>query len=177
MKIDINNRYLEEQEIRTNMLQYKEYFECLEKTFDLNNISSLCDIGCATGHLLYYAKDKYNLKVRGYEYFQYHKDSDLCKIKDDILIYEIRDKLPENTDKFDIVNCSEVGEHIDSDYADVLIENCKKLSNKYIIFTWSSHGGENEPHCDPLHQHLNPLPRNDYINLMQAQHGLLNHLC
>ena len=83
--------------------------------------------------------------------------------------------MPDNIEKYDIVNCSEVGEHIDPLYADILIENAKKLSNKYIIFTWSSHGGDLEPHCDPLHQHLNPLKRIDYINLMK-KHNLKENL-
>jgi len=50
-----------------------------------------------------------------------------------------------------------------------VIENCKKLSKKYIIFTWSSHGGDLEPDCDPHHQHLNPLSREDYMKLMYSQ--------
>ena len=66
------------------------------------------------------------------------------------------------------LNCSEVGEHIDKQYANILIENAKRLSNKYIIFTWSSHGGEHERHCDPHHQHLNPLSRDKYIELMKC---------
>ena len=88
-----------------------------------------------------------------------------------IEIYDIRDELPDNIEQYEIVNCSEVGEHIDPAYADVLIENAKKLSSKYIMFTWSSHGGDLEPHCDPLHQHLNPLSNNEYMKLMK-KHNL-----
>ena len=174
-KVDINNRYMSEEEIRKDLLPYKSYFACMENTFDFKNISSVCDVGCATGHLLYFIKDKYNIDIKGYEYFDYHKKSEYFKIKNDIVIYDIRDKLSENTKKYDIVNCSEVGEHIEKEYADVLIENAKLLSNKYIIFTWSSHGGENERHCDPNHQHLNPLKRDAYIKLMQ-KHNLKQNI-
>ena len=171
-KINIDNRYPSEGEIRSDESPYNDYSECLVKTFG-KNIKSFCDIGCATGHILHYLKSNFNTDVRGYEYFTYHKESEFCKedIKEDITIYDIRDPLPDNVKKYDIVNCSEVGEHIDPDYADTLINNCKKLSNKYIIFTWSSHGGDLEPHCDPLHQHLNPLPREKYIELM-IKHNL-----
>ena len=100
---------------------------------------------------------------------------DLCKVKEEIEIYDIRDELPDDVEKYDVVNCSEVGEHIDKEYADILIENAKKLSKKYIIFTWSSHGGDLEPHCDPLHQHLNPLSRTDYIKLMR-KHDLKENM-
>ena len=166
-KINIDERYPSECEIRTCMKPYNDYTECLIKTFG-KNINSFCDVGCATGHILYNLKTLYNTKVCGYEYFSYHKESEYCKeeIKKDIIIYDIRDPLPDNMEKYEIVNCSEVGEHIDEMFADILIENCKKLSSKYIIFTWSSHGGDLEPHCDPLHQHLNPLPRDKYIELM-----------
>jgi SAM-dependent methyltransferase len=170
-KINIETRYPSEGEIRKSDLPYNEYGECLLKTFP--KINSFCDVGCATGHLMSFLKERTGCKTKGYEYFEYHKTSEYCKnnIKEDIIIYDIRDSLPEDTEKFEIVNCSEVGEHIDAEYADVLIENSKKLSSKYIIFTWSSHGGEHERHCDPLHQHLNPLPRNKYIELME-KHGL-----
>lgn len=172
-KIDINNRYPPEGEIRVDKKPYYDYYNCLISTFG-TNVNSLCDIGCATGHLIYYVKQKNpNCIVKGYEYFDYHKKSNHCEplIRDNIEIYDIRNPLPDNVEKYNIVNCSEVGEHIDRSYADILIENAKKLSNKYIIFTWSSHGGDLEPQCDPLHQHLNPLKYEDYIKLMQ-KHNL-----
>ena len=171
LKINIDDRYPSEGEIRVSDKPYIDYGECLLKTF--KNVESFCDVGCATGHLMSYLKDKTNCKTKGYEYFKYHKESEHCKsnIKDDIEIYDIRDPLPDGIEKYEVVNCSEVGEHIDPDYTDILIENAKKLSSKYVIFTWSSHGGEYEKHCDPLHQHLNPLNRMAYIRLMK-KHGL-----
>jgi len=168
-KIDITDRYPSENEIRTDPLPYIEYGDCLLHTFD--KPSSFWDNGWATGHLVGYIKKKCNSNIKGYEYFSYHKDSPICEVKDDIEIYDIRDELSDSVKTYDIVNCSEVGEHIDPLFADILIENAKKLSNKYIIFTWSSHGGDLEPDCDPLHQHLNPLSREDYIQLM-LRHGL-----
>lgn len=167
-KIDINNRYPEHQEVRGNNKPYEQFAECVFSTFE--KFTSFCDIGCATGHLIYFINKKENTKVKGYEYFEYHKTSKFCQdsIRPFIEIYDIRDELPLDVEKFDIVNCSEVGEHIDPQYADVLIENAKKLSKRFIIFTWSSHGGLNEPDQDPNHQHLNPLSKEDYINLMRS---------
>ena len=174
-KIDINDRYPSDCEIRKDMKPYEDYFKCFVSTFNMSEIKSVCDVGCATGHLLYYLKSNNNVNIKGYEYFDYHKKSDLCKVKEEIEIYDIRDELPDDVEKYDVVNCSEVGEHIDKEYADILIENAKKLSKKYIIFTWSSHGGDLEPHCDPLHQHLNPLSRTDYIKLMH-KHDLKENI-
>ena len=175
-KVDITTRYNEEEEVRTDTKPYLDYAKCIINTFPMEQIKSFCDIGCATGHLLYSLK-QYNssLDIRGYEYFEYHKTSKYCKIKDSITIYDIRDKLPSESGTYDIVNCSEVGEHIDKAFADILIENAKKLSKKYIIFTWSSHGGEYERHCDPHHQHLNPLSRDKYMKLMKS-HNLIPNM-
>jgi hypothetical protein len=175
-KVDISNRYLEEEEVRTNKLPYFDYFQCVDKTF--SSISSFCDIGCATGHLIYFLKTKYpSIDVKGYEYFAYHKDSTFCEsnIKNNIEIYDIRDSLPDSVPMYDVVNCTEVAEHIEAAYADTLIENAKKLSKKYIIFTWSSHGGDQHPESDPHHQHLNPLSRQVYIDLMK-KHGLRENI-
>lgn len=170
-KVDINTRYIKNEEIRTDMKPYRAYYDCLNATFNLGEIESFCDVGCATGHLLYYLKSQHNISVKGYEYFDYHKNSPLCKVKESIEIYDIRDVLPDNVEQYDIVNCTEIGEHIEKEFADVLIENTKKLSKKYIIFTWSSHGGEKERHLDPHHQHLNPLSRSEYLKLMK-KHNL-----
>jgi 2-polyprenyl-3-methyl-5-hydroxy-6-metoxy-1,4-benzoquinol methylase len=130
-KINIEDRYPAEGEIRKSDLPYNEYGECLLKTF--REIKSFCDIGCATGHLMSFLKTKTQCKTKGYEYFEYHKKSEYCKdnIKEDIIIYDIRDPLSENVEKFEIVNCSEVGEHIDAEYEDILIENAKN----YLVNT------------------------------------------
>ena len=119
-KINIDHRYLATEEIRKDVLPYKAYCECLINTFDLSQVKSVCDIGCATGHLIYFLKQNHNMEVKGYEYFGYHVDSEHCKVKDDITVYDIRDGLPDDIKQYDIVNCSEVGEHIDKEYVNIL---------------------------------------------------------
>tara|TARA_R100000664_G_C2741093_1_gene129557 strand:+ start:523 stop:1146 length:624 start_codon:yes stop_codon:yes gene_type:complete len=172
MKVNLDNgRYKPEEEIRTNTSPYKAYYECLSHTFDFNNITSVCDVGCATGHLLYFLKKYKGVKVKGYEYFSYHKDSEHCNkdIKDSIEIYDIRDPLPDDVDKYSLVNCTEVGEHLEARYASTLIENVKKLSSKYIIFTWSEHDDKSKG--EDMMQHLNPMSIPKYEALMSS-HGL-----
>ncbi|HIB42872.1 MAG TPA: hypothetical protein EYO37_02665 [Nitrospina sp.] len=172
MKIDINKRYVEEEEVRVNDAPYRAYYDCLAEAFDFSTVDSVCDVGCATGHLLYFLKKHKNVKVKGYEYFSFHKDSEYCKeeIRDFIEVRDMRDPLPEDTEKYSLVNCSEVGEHLDPEYASTLVENTKKLSDKYIVFTWAYRG-------DPSHkpkemiQHLNPLTLSEYTKLME-DHGL-----
>ena len=60
---------------------------------------------------------------------------------------------------FDIVNCTEVGEHIDPQYAATLMENLIRLSNKYIVLTWSKEWAPK----DAPHQHLNPMEYNKFV--------------
>ena len=54
-KIDINDRYPSDGEIRVDKKPYFDYYQCLISTFN-NNIKSFCDIGCATGHILFFLK-------------------------------------------------------------------------------------------------------------------------
>ena len=49
-RINIDNRYPAEGEIRTNSSPYLEYAQCMIETFD--SIPSFCDIGCATIHII-----------------------------------------------------------------------------------------------------------------------------
>jgi hypothetical protein len=169
-KIDITTRYNEHEEVRTNSAPYDAYFIALKQTFDLTAINSFCDVGCATNLLLNNVIITYpHINGIGLEYFEYHIKHAPENVKDKFLICDIRDDLIFN-EKYDLVNCSELAEHIDKAYADVMINNIKKLTKKYLIMTWSEHGGEYERHCDPNHQHLNPLKYNDYCALMQ-QHG------
>ena len=177
VKINIDERYSAEKEIRKDVDPYLAFYECFNHTFNLSEVESVCDIGCATGHLTFFLKERHGIDVKGYEYFDFHKNSEFCQplIKDDIEILDIRDPLPDTVKKYDIVNCTEVGEYIDPDYANTLIENCKKLSKKYIVFTWSSPSGKNSRHTDQLSQHLNPLPRKKYIDLLRS-HGLIENM-
>ena len=171
MKIDINKRYVEKEEVRVNDAPYRAYYDCLAEAFDFSTVDSVCDVGCATGHLLYFLKKHKNVKVKGYEYFSFHKDSEYCKeeIRDFIEVRDMRDPLPEDTEKYSLVNCSEVGEHLEARYSSTLIENVKRLSSKYIIFTWSEHNDDSKG--EDMRQHLNPLSIAEYESLMES-HGL-----
>jgi hypothetical protein len=47
------------------------------------------------------------------------------------------------------------------------LNNLKKLLNKYVIITWSNSGGENNREVDQHVQHLNPLSKEEYHELMK----------
>lgn len=175
-KIDIDSRYPETQETGRDIRPYYAFLTALESIFDLQTTSSLIDVGCADAHLISVCKEKYSkMSVTGIEYFEYHKKYASPHIVKDIIIHDIRDPLPSSlcNKKYDIVVCTELGEHIESQYTDALMNNIKSLMGKYLVMTWSSSGGENERHNDPHHQHLNPLPYNSFIEMMISKSFVL----
>ena len=166
-KIDIENRYLQEEEVRKDTKPYKAFFNILNKTFNLTKIQSFCDVGCATGHLMWEMKNNNsNIEICGYEFFEYHKNAAKEEVKNYINIVDLRDEL--NTDKkYDLVVCTEVGEHIDKQYCVQFLDNLKSITGKFLIMSWSDSGGENDSANDPHHQHLNPLKYNEFVEMME----------
>jgi SAM-dependent methyltransferase len=99
----------------------------------------------------------------GIEYFEYQRENADDEVKECINIFDIRDPFEEEL-KFDLVNCTEVAEHVDPKYLDVFLDNLKKLTGKYLILTWSS----TYPPLDAPPQHISPLPTYDVEKLMNA---------
>ena len=167
-KISIESRYVPHEEIRVNVSPYEEYYECLKEVFDLNTIRSFCDVGCANGPLLNAFHRQYPDKpLYGIEYFQYHKDAAPESVKNMIHIADLRDDIPIDT-RYDIVNCTEVAEHIDPAYQEQFLRNIDKLVGKYLIMTWSCHPDDPNKAVE-THQHFNPLPMEKYREIMRQR--------
>lgn len=177
-KVDINTRYPEELETMRPDGPYQDLYEVISSIFDFKTVGSLIDIGCSDGNLLKIVNQNHrDLKVAGIEYFDYHKKHADASIVDKIRFIDIRDPLPDDLkdQKFDIVICTEVGEHIDPSYAEAFLANVKSLTGGYLIMTWSCHGGEHDRANDPLHQHLNPLSFDLFFKLMSDNGFLYQH--
>lgn len=160
-KIDIDRMYHPKDEIRENSSPYDAYYQCIKETFNLDEIETFCDIGCSTGHLV---SNMLNYTdVCGVEYFQYQKDNADESIRECINVFDIRDPIEEDI-KFDLVNCTEVSEHIDPKYLDTFLDNLKKLTGKYLILTWSG----TYPPADAPPQHVSPLYPYEVQRLMDA---------
>ena len=158
-KIEIEARYLPEEEIRTNQKPYEDYYSCLNDTFELSKTNSFCDVGCANGPLLSILKKEHeNMDLLGLEYFDWQKSAAHPEIQKLISIQDLRDDIGDKYKKYEIVNCTETGEHIDPDYCDIFLNNLKKLTTKYLIISWANSGGVNDRVNDKNLQHLNPLP-------------------
>ena len=160
-KVNIDIMYPPEMELREDSSPYDEYCECIKETFDLESIDTFCDVGCSTGHLVFNMLNYAD--VCGIEYFQYQKDGADEKVRDCINIFDIRDPIDSDV-KFDLVNCTEVAEHVDPKYIDVFLDNLKKITGKYLILTWSS----TYPPSDAPPQHISPLFGDEVEKLMNA---------
>jgi cyclopropane fatty-acyl-phospholipid synthase-like methyltransferase len=160
-KIDLDKIYTSYEEIRTDRSPYNEYYQCLKNTFSLNEINSFCDVGCATGHLVENMLN--DCDSCGIENFQYHKDNASEHVKECINVFDIRDEIQEDI-KFDLVNCTEVAEHVDPKFLDIFLDNLKKITGKYLILTWSSVYPES---TDAPPQHVSCLYFDDVEKLMK----------
>lgn len=164
-KIDIDIMYPPSLEIRTSDSPYYEYYQCVKKVFDLSDIKSFCDVGCSTGHLIDFISTYNSVDVAGIEYFDYQKEHASSSIKECINILDIRDPFDIGM-KFDIVNCTEVAEHVDPKYLHVFLDNLKKITGKYLVLSWS----DSYPPNDAPPQHVSPLPLSD-VKLIMGSWG------
>ena len=186
-KINIDERYHEHDEISVNHKKNQQpYYKSIRETFnnDWDSIGSFIDVGCREGYLMdeIYTNNKDKI-VAGIDYFTWGKklwDDDYW-IHDHYNQWDMRDTLNgtewfnfvKQNKLFDIVNCTEVAEHIDPDYCNIFMENLKMLTNKYLIISWSPddiHNGAS----DPYHQHVNALQRDDFYNKMDEFDFMIN---
>ncbi len=162
---DIEKKYTEEEYMRTPE-PYVMYLRALEKFFDFSIVDSFADLGCSSGRLIEHMKLKYpHVEVFGFEYFEWAKKHADPSIKDFIHLGDLSKPL-NHTKKYSIVNCTEVGEHIEKAAEDTLLANIVSLVDDILILTWS-----NEEH-DGDGQHVNPRTK-EYIITKLSKMGLL----
>lgn len=162
-KLLIDNIYTEDSEYREDISPYQDFYEVLKNTIDLNEINSILDIGCSTGHLINIVKTNHpHILVNGIEYFDFHKNLAPETIRNDLLIEDIRNPL--SLDKYDIVICTEVAEHIEPNSLPGFIMNIKKSTGTYLVMTWSNSYPDN---TGPP-QHVSSLRYSDYIKIMNG---------
>ncbi|MCK9273185.1 class I SAM-dependent methyltransferase [Candidatus Gracilibacteria bacterium] len=152
-----------EEEYDRKIEPYQIYLAALESVFDLNLINSFADFGCSNGKLLESLKEKYpSTKIIGLEYFEWAKKYASEKIVEFIKIEDLSKNLDLGK-KYNIVNCSEVGEHLDKKYEEILIKNITKHSDDIVILTWSN------DRIDPKGQHINPQKKSYIIKKVEAE--------
>jgi hypothetical protein len=155
MNILFEDLYAEEEYKNCQKQPYNAYFSALESTFELKITESFCDVGTRVGHLLYFVKKKYpEIEVKAYDYFEWSKKYADRSVSEYIQLSDLSKPL-KDFKTFNIVNCTEVGEHIPKEFEDIFIDNICKLSNEILILSWSEEAGD---------QHFNPRKKNYIIN-------------
>lgn len=171
-KINLNERYFPHEELygkTKGEAHYMPMFKSLNEFFDLSKSSNIIDVGCREGWLLSLINLNFpKNSVLGIDYFPWMKDSAPNNIKNDFRIWDMRDTIEESTfytnynGSADLIISTEVGEHIDPAYANTYLQNIYKLLNKEgsLVMSWCEIGG------DKHGQHVNPLKRKEFIQLM-----------
>ena len=82
---------------------------------------------------------------------------------DNIIIFDIRKPFPSKKE-FDLCLCIEVAEHIEEEYADVLIDNLCKAS-KTIVFSAATpgQGGVGHVNCQPKEYWIEKFKKRGYV--------------
>src|SRR6185369_10961467 len=143
---DLTSLY-EEEDFKRSILPYTLYRKSMEAVIDFNQVKSFGDFGCINGGLMESIKRKYpHMKVTGYDIFDWSKQHADPLVKEDVKIVDLRHPLKAEQ-VFDLVNCTEVGEHIDKEYEQVFLDNLTKNCGQWLILSWSD---EINP------QHFNP---------------------
>lgn len=152
MKKTIEEAYTEKEYTRS-IGPYKVYLEAIEAVFDLSIVESFADLGCSNGRLMESIHRKYpTIDLMGLEYFEWAKTHADPTIKEHIYIADLG-KPYTYSKQYDIVNCSEVGEHLEPEAEETFIDNVTRASKDIIILTWSNAAS------DTNGQHVNPRPR------------------
>ena len=103
---------------------------------DWNLIKSIGDFGCKDGALLNIIQEKRSdIEIVGVDVFPELKDISKINI-DNFVIQDLR--IPfDLKQKFDLLICMEVGEHIDARYIKPFVENIKRHTGNHLLMSWS----------------------------------------
>lgn len=152
MKKHVEDAY-KEIEYTRSIAPYKIYLQALEEVFDWSIFESFADLGCSNGRLLECVSQKYTtIDLLGLEYFEWAKTYADPSIRDRIQLADLGKPYHYNR-QYDIVNCSEVGEHLEPEVESVFIENITNAAKDILILTWSN------AKSDTNGQHVNSRPQ------------------
>ena len=152
MDKQLESQYYEDEYSR-GTLPYKLYFQALESVLDFSIVESFADFGCNNGGVMHYMKEKFpHVTVAWVDYFEWAKKHAHPSIKENITIADLAEKFDIGR-QYDIVNSTEVGEHIEKSWEQNFIDNITRAASDMLILTWSaeeSHG--NDQHQNPRWQ-------------------------
>ena len=107
------------------------YYPVYKTLTEIIPINSVADLGCRVGYLISIFKEN-GASVLGFDVFEYNKTSCQPNIKDNFIVYDLRNPIPKqytNT-KYDLIVSTEVGEHIDPEHSTQYLNNIKSLMHE-----------------------------------------------
>lgn len=122
--------------------------------------SSIVDLGCAIGEFIAYFGLTHKVLGVGFDGSEnslIHKDSGAT-----IFVHDLRTPINWGKPRFDLCMCLEVAEHIEFEFADILIDNCCSMSD-LVLFTAAKPGQEGTGHVN--------LQPKEYWLFKFKQHG------
>lgn len=108
---------------------------------------SVVDVGCAIGDYVNEWENNYNIFAFGVEGSNHVLNYTICKC---VYIHDMRLPIPNGLEWVDLLTAFEVVEHVEEEYADILVENLTKLSNRILISAATpGQGGHHHVNCQP----------------------------
>jgi len=137
-RIDLNSTYTERWFRLRPKLNWRTEFFCQAVWQTLGPFKTLIDLGCAIGEFVAYFRHTHNVLAVGFD------GSENCITHmapgANVCVYDLRAPIEwKNEPRFDLCMCLEVAEHIEPEYADILVDNCCVLSD-LILFTAAKPG-------------------------------------
>lgn len=167
--ISLDDHYSAEDEVRGDEAPYLGFARALNHAGLLARVSSVLDVGCASGRLLEAVLKLLpvdsTVKAQGIDLFGFHGASQW--FPQNASFHQLDLRLPVrvggDVEPAELVICTEVGEHIDPASLDVFMENLVTLTSSQLVLTWS---GTYPPKNAPP-QHLSPLNNRQTRRLLE----------
>lgn len=109
---------------------HRRIFSLMFHEIPEKEVQTIADIGCGEGSNLYFLKTQFpNAKLYGFDVSQTAIEAAKVSVDAEFSILNIQTETPK--DKFDLVFCSDVVEHLENDVA--AIHNLKNITRKYAL--------------------------------------------
>ncbi len=142
--------------------EYKDIADILSKLLDF---SSVLDLGCGNGFILASLKD-HGKTVCGIDGSAHALETAPHELNEFLSLYDLTEPL--YLGKFDLVICTEVAEHLDAQFSDILIDNICGNSKGLVYFTAATPGQGG--YC-----HINEQPHSYWIQEFDERGFCLHH--
>jgi hypothetical protein len=146
--INLNKTYTERWFRQRPKLSWRTEPFCKAVWQTLGPFKTLIDLGCGIGEFVAYFHNTHNVLSVGFD----GSENSLTHMASGATIYlhDLRQPLGWDANVFDLCMCLEVAEHIEPEFADVIVDNCCSISD-LILFTAAPPGQEGLGHVNLRH--------------------------